>query len=126
MPSFLYVLMDPFHRLMDPKKEGGFIVLGVYPLFLPISFWVDQKNSRTIHLCKTGVDIQTSMILQYENAQALLYCGVANKRQQRKDRRNKREILLHGFGIMPSPVDPVWRNNSRGFFFTGYRLCSRN
>ena len=66
---------------------------------MPISFWVDPKNivAQSIS-AKTGVDIQTSMILQYENAQAILYCGVANDSDNNaKIGGTKGEILLHGF-----------------------------
>ena len=98
--SFYRLNLDPFHRLMDPKKGGGVLLdLGVYPLFLAYFILGRPKNivAQSIS-AKTGVDIQTSMILQYENAQALLYCGVANESDNNaKIGGTKGEILLHGF-----------------------------
>ena len=45
----------------------------------------------------TGVDLQTSMILQYDNAQAVLYCGIANESDNSaKVRGTEGGILLKG------------------------------
>ena len=66
---------------MDPKKGGGVLLdIGVYPLFLAYFILGKPKNivAQSIS-ANTGVDVQTSMILQYENAQAVLYCGIANE-----------------------------------------------
>ena len=79
--SFYRLNIDSSHRLMDPKKGGGVLLdLGVYPLFLAYLILGKPKNITAQSLfANTGVDIQTSMILQYENAQAVLYCGIANE-----------------------------------------------
>lgn len=98
--SFYRLNIDSSHRLMDPKKGGGVLLdLGVYPLFLAYLILGKPKNITAQSLfANTGVDIQTSMILQYENAQAVLYCGITNESDNHaKLGGTEGEILLHGF-----------------------------
>ena len=78
--SFYRLEVDSSHRLMDPEKGGGVLLdIGVYPLFLAYLILGKPKNILAQSVfADTGVDLQTSMILQYENAQAVLYCGIAN------------------------------------------------
>ena len=98
--SFYRLNIDSSHRLMHPKKGGGVLLdIGVYPLFLAYFILGRPKNivAQSI-LANTGVDVQTSMILQYENAQAVLYCGIANENDNNaKVGGTEGEILLHGF-----------------------------
>ncbi|MEC7173647.1 MAG: Gfo/Idh/MocA family oxidoreductase [Bacteroidota bacterium] len=98
--SFYRLNLDSSHRLMDPKKGGGVLLdIGVYPLFLAYFIFGRPKNivAQSIY-AKTGVDVQTSMILQYENAQAQLYCGITNESDNNaKVGGTEGEILLHGF-----------------------------
>lgn len=97
--SFYRLNIDSSHRLMDPKKGGGVLLdIGVYPLFLAYFILGRPKNivAQSI-LANTGVDVQTSMILQYKNAQAVLYCGIANESDNNaKVGGTEGEILLHG------------------------------
>ena len=106
-PKFLYAEFSFYRRnlhssprLMDPKTGGGVLPdIGVYPLFLAYFILGRPKNivAQSI-LANTGVDVQTSMILQYENAQAVLYCGIANESDNNaKVGGTEGEILLHGF-----------------------------
>tara|TARA_B100001173_G_scaffold294705_1_gene288826 strand:- start:1482 stop:2450 length:969 start_codon:yes stop_codon:yes gene_type:complete len=98
--SFYRLNIDSSHRLLDPKKGGGVLLdLGVYPLFLAYLILGRPKNivAQSI-LGSTGVDVQTSMILQYENAQAVLYSGIANESDNHaRVGGTEGEILLHGF-----------------------------
>ena len=85
---------------MDPEKGGGVLLdIGVYPIFL--AYLILGKPKKIVAqsiTAKTGVDIQTSMILQYENAQAILYCGIANNSDNNaRIGGTEGEILLHGF-----------------------------
>ena len=106
-PKFLYaefyfyrLNLDSSHRLMDPNKGGGVLLdIGVYPLFLAYLILGKPKYIAAQSLfANTGVDAQTSMILQYENAQAVLYCGIANENDNNaKVGGTEGEILLHGF-----------------------------
>ena len=79
--SFYLLNLDNHHRLMDPKKGGGVLLdIGVYPLFLAYLILGRPKSIEAQSIfAPTGVDLQTSMILQYDNAQAVLYCGIANE-----------------------------------------------
>ena len=98
--SFFRLDIDSSHRLMDPEKGGGVLLdIGVYPLFLAyLIFGRPKKIVAQSITAKTGVDVQTSMILQYENAQAILYCGIANESDNNaKVGGTEGEILLHGF-----------------------------
>lgn len=97
--SFYLMNIDNYHRLMDPKKGGGVLLdIGVYPLFLAYLILGRPKNIKAQSIfAPTGVDIQTSMILQYDNAQAVLYCGIANESDNNaKIGGTDGEVLLHG------------------------------
>ncbi len=97
--SFFQMNADPSHRLMDPEKGGGVLLdIGVYPLFLAHLLLGMPKSINAQSLFgATGVDVQTSMILQYENAQAVLYCGIANESDNNaKIGGTEGEIILHG------------------------------
>lgn len=63
------------NRKTDMKLGGGALLdVGVYPLFLCyvlLGFPDEILAKSNFH--KTGADLQTSMILQYENAQAILH-----------------------------------------------------
>jgi predicted dehydrogenase len=65
------------NRMTDVKLGGGALFdIGVYPLFLSYVLLGIPKEiiaKSTYHA--SGVDLQTSMILQYEEAQAVLHAG---------------------------------------------------
>ncbi len=72
---------EPSHRLFDPALAGGALLdIGVYPLFLSYLILGLPKailsNSR---LHSNGIDLQTSVILQYESAQSILSFGIETK-----------------------------------------------
>ena len=97
--SFYRMNIPPTHRLMDPEKGGGVLLdIGVYPLFLSRFLLGMPKNIAAQSLfANTGVEVQTSMMLQYENAQAMLYCGIANESDNdAKIGGTDGEIILHG------------------------------
>lgn len=65
------------NRMTDKKLGGGALFdIGVYPLFLAYIMLGSPKEitAKSIYHA-TGVDLQTSMILQYEAAQAVLHAG---------------------------------------------------
>ena len=78
--SFYRLDADISHRLMDLEKGGGALLdIGIYPLFLAYYILgMPKKIKAQRMLGPTGVDIQTSMILKYEDAHAMLYCGITN------------------------------------------------
>lgn len=97
--SFYRLDADASHRLMAPEKGGGALLdIGIYPLFLAyFLLGLPKKISSQIQYSSTGVDIQTSMILQYENAQAMLYCGITNNSDNNaKIGGTEGEIVLPG------------------------------
>lgn len=68
-------------RLFDKNLGGGALFdIGVYPLFLSYIMLGIPKEiiAKSIHH-KNGIDLQTSMILQYENAQAVLQASIVSE-----------------------------------------------
>lgn len=72
-------------RLLNPELAGGSILdIGIYPIFLAYLFLgMPHKILATSNFYKTGVEIQTSMIFSYPEAQAILYSGL-NSRSEMK------------------------------------------
>lgn len=68
-------------RLFNINLGGGALLdIGIYPVFLSYALLGKPKNiiaTSKFHE-QTGCDIQTSIILQYDNAQAILYCGLTS------------------------------------------------
>ena len=64
-------------RMTDVKLGGGALFdIGVYPLFLSyIILGIPKEIIAKATYHRTGVDLQTSIILQYESAQAVLHAG---------------------------------------------------
>ena len=67
-------------RLLNPSLAGGSLLdIGIYPIFLAyLILGYPEKIMATSKIYKTGVDIQTSMIFEYPNAQAILYSGLTS------------------------------------------------
>lgn len=65
------------NRNTDLKLGGGALLdIGVYPLFLSyMLLGIPAEILAKSNFHKTGADVQTSMILQYENAQAILHAS---------------------------------------------------
>ena len=63
------------NRKTDMKLGGGALLdIGVYPLFLCyVMLGIPSEILAKSNFHQTGADLQTSMILQYENAQAILH-----------------------------------------------------
>ncbi len=72
---------DEKGRLLNPELAGGSILdIGIYPIFLSyllLGMPKQVKASSRFH--NTGVEIQTSMIFEYDEAQAILYSGLTSK-----------------------------------------------
>jgi predicted dehydrogenase len=68
-------------RLFDKNLGGGALFdIGVYPLFLSYLLLGIPKEimAKSIYH-KNGIDLQTSMILQYENAQSVLHASITSQ-----------------------------------------------
>ena len=97
--SFYKMDADPSHRLMDLNKGGGALYdIGIYPIFLAyLILGIPKKIIAQSQFGPTGVDVQTSMIFQYKNAQAVLYCGITNNsNNEAKICGTNAEIILPG------------------------------
>ncbi|QWX85457.1 Gfo/Idh/MocA family oxidoreductase [Cellulophaga sp. HaHaR_3_176] len=68
-------------RLLNPNLAGGSLLdIGIYPIFLAYLFLgKPEQILAASKMYKTGVEIQTSMLLNYKNAQAILYSGINSK-----------------------------------------------
>lgn len=68
-------------RLFDKELGGGALFdIGVYPLFLSYILLGNPKEiiAKAIQH-KNGIDLQTSMILQYESAQSVLHASIVSE-----------------------------------------------
>lgn len=79
--SFPQDLTDTQGRNLNLALAGGSLLdMGPYPIFLAyllLGMPNDIKASAQFH--KTGADIQTAMLFNYENAQAVLYTGFCHE-----------------------------------------------
>jgi len=67
-------------RLLNPNLGGGSLLdIGIYPIFLSyLLLGKPEKIKSSSKFHKTGVEIQTSMLFDYPNAQAVLYSGLTS------------------------------------------------
>lgn len=74
-------------RLLNPELGGGTILdIGIYPIFLAyLILGIPDMIQATSNFYKTGVEIQTSMIFSYPNAQAILYSGLNSKSEMKAE-----------------------------------------
>ncbi|WP_406845565.1 Gfo/Idh/MocA family protein [Flavobacterium soyae] len=68
-------------RLFDKNRGGGALFdIGVYPLFFSyIVFGIPKEIIAKAVYHKNGIDLQTSMILQYDKAQAVLHSSIVSE-----------------------------------------------
>nr|WP_294926689.1 Gfo/Idh/MocA family oxidoreductase [uncultured Flavobacterium sp.] len=78
--DFAFINRELGNRLTDKKLGGGALYdIGVYPLFLSyIMLGIPKEIIAKSIYHTTGVDLQTTMILQYESAQAVLHAGLVS------------------------------------------------
>ncbi len=70
---------DPADRFFNPQMGGGALLdLGVYPLALTLALLGTPREVRgLVRRAPNGIDVQGSIVLGYEQAQATLSCGFA-------------------------------------------------
>lgn len=78
---------DEKGRLLNPDLAGGSLLdIGIYPIFLSYLLFgmpkIIKANSR-FHT--TGIEMQTSMLFEYQNGQALLYSGLTSKSEMKAE-----------------------------------------
>lgn len=66
-------------RILNPALAGGSILdIGIYPIFISyLILGMPEKIIAESTFFKTGIEMQTSMIFTYKNAQAILHSGFA-------------------------------------------------
>ncbi len=71
---------DENGRVLNPNLAGGSVLdIGIYPIFLSyLILGMPKKITAQAQFYKTGVEVQTAMIFEYDNAQALLFSGLAS------------------------------------------------
>ncbi|WP_299536582.1 Gfo/Idh/MocA family oxidoreductase [Ulvibacterium sp.] len=85
-------------RVLNPYLAGGSLLdIGIYPIFLAYTMLGKPKAIKaTSKFYKTGVEIQTSMIFEYEKAQALLYSGLTSNSEMKAEiAGSKGSVFIH-------------------------------
>lgn len=85
-------------RLLNPNLAGGSLLdIGIYPIFLSyLLLGMPNKIHASSRFYKTGVEIQTSMIFEYDNAQSVLFSGLTSKSEMRAEiSGQKGSLFLH-------------------------------
>lgn len=74
-------------RVLNPNLAGGSLLdIGIYPVFLAyVLLGKPEKIKAASQFYKTGVEVQTSMIFEYESAQALLYSGLTSNSEMKAE-----------------------------------------
>ncbi len=89
---------DEDGRILNPELAGGSLLdIGIYPIFLSyLMLGMPKDIKASVHFHKTGVEVQTSMIFDYENAQAILYSGLtSNSEMKAQIAGSKGSIFIH-------------------------------
>ncbi|MFS4447213.1 Gfo/Idh/MocA family protein [Maribacter sp. 2307UL18-2] len=78
---------DEKGRLLNPDLAGGSLLdIGIYPIFLSYLFFGMPKHIKaSSRFHTTGVEMQTSMLFEYQNGQALLYSGLTSKSEMKAE-----------------------------------------
>ena len=78
--SFYGMDREEDSRVLSLEKGAGALLdIGIYPVFLAYTLLgIPQKIMATALLTEHGVDIQTAIIFEYPEAQAVLYSGITH------------------------------------------------
>ncbi|MGP1994140.1 Gfo/Idh/MocA family protein [Zobellia laminariae] len=85
--AFYALSRDAENRLLNPDLAGGSLLdVGIYPIFLSyLLLGMPKKIQASSRFFKTGVEMQTSMIFDYDDAQAILYSGLNSKSEMKAE-----------------------------------------
>ena len=74
-------------RLLNLSLAGGSLLdIGIYPIFLAyLMLGMPEGINAVSNFYKTGVEIQTSMIFKYPEAQAILYSGLTSDSEMKAE-----------------------------------------
>lgn len=92
---------DHTNRLLNPDLAGGSLLdIGIYPIFLSYLLLGKPENIQaSSKFFETGIEMQSSMLFDYSDAQAILYSGLNSKsRMEAEISGTKGSIFL----------DPKW------------------
>lgn len=96
--AFYALDRDENGRLLNPALAGGSLLdIGIYPIFLSyLMLGIPKDIKATANFYKTGVEVQISMIFNYEKAQAILYSGLnSNSEMKAEIAGSKGSIFVH-------------------------------
>jgi predicted dehydrogenase len=98
---------DEGGRILNPDLGGGSILdIGIYPIFFAyLILGKPKKIQSTSNFHKTGAEIQTAMIFDYESAQAILYSGLTTNSEMRAEIQGDKGSIF---------IDPRW-HQAQGF-----------
>lgn len=89
---------DEQSRVLNPNLASGSLLdIGIYPIFLAyLILGMPDEISAHSNFHSNGTELQTSMIFQYQNAQAVLYSGLfGNSKMEAEISGTKGELFLH-------------------------------
>ncbi len=94
-------------RILNPDLAGGSILdIGIYPIFLAYLILGKPRSIQSkSNFYKTGVEVQTSMIFDYEEAQAILYSGLTSNSKMEAEIQGEKGAIF---------IDPRW-HEAEGF-----------
>lgn len=85
-------------RILNPNLASGSLLdIGIYPIFLAYLILGNPKEiSAFSNFHSNGTEIQTSIIFQYANAQAVLYSGLTSQSKMEAEiSGQKGELFIH-------------------------------
>lgn len=106
------------NRMTDMALGGGALLdIGVYPLFLTyLMLGIPTEILAKSNFHRTGADMQTSMILQYDDAQAILHSSFLSTSEMKATiSGTKGNIILNPIWHMTESYTLVKNNKRRNF-----------
>ncbi|MFH6604104.1 Gfo/Idh/MocA family protein [Maribacter algicola] len=99
--AFYAMDRDEKGRVLNPELAGGSLLdIGIYPVFLSyLMLGNPEKIQASSKFHSTGAEIQTSIIFEYKNAQAVLYSGFTSKSSMRAELSGSKGTLY---------INPCW------------------
>jgi predicted dehydrogenase len=78
---------DEQGRILNPDLAGGSVLdIGIYPIFLSyLLLGMPKRITAQSKFHKTGVEIQTAMIFEYENALSMMYSGLSSNSEMKAE-----------------------------------------
>lgn len=92
---------DESNRLLNPILAGGSLLdIGIYPIFLSyLLLGKPESIQASSKFYKTGVEMQTSMLFDYFDTQAILYSGLNSKSEMKAEISGTKGAIF---------IDPRW------------------